>query len=48
MVVGAGIAGLAAAHSLEALGYQVRVLERDLELRTEGAGSRSGLMRSAR
>jgi 2-polyprenyl-6-methoxyphenol hydroxylase-like FAD-dependent oxidoreductase len=37
-VVGAGIAGLAAAHALAGLGYAVRLLERDAELRTEGAG----------
>jgi 2-polyprenyl-6-methoxyphenol hydroxylase-like FAD-dependent oxidoreductase len=37
-VVGAGIAGLAAAHALSGLGWEVRVLERDRELRTEGAG----------
>lgn len=38
VVVGAGIAGLAAAHALDRLGFEVRVLERDFELRTEGAG----------
>jgi 2-polyprenyl-6-methoxyphenol hydroxylase-like FAD-dependent oxidoreductase len=38
VVVGAGIAGLAAAHALVGLGYEVRVLERDHELRHEGAG----------
>lgn len=37
-VVGAGIAGLAAAHALEGLGYRVRVLEREASLRAEGAG----------
>jgi 2-polyprenyl-6-methoxyphenol hydroxylase-like FAD-dependent oxidoreductase len=38
VVVGAGIAGLAAAHALPGLGFEVQVLERDSELRTEGAG----------
>jgi 2-polyprenyl-6-methoxyphenol hydroxylase-like FAD-dependent oxidoreductase len=38
IVVGAGIAGLAAAHALEDLGYRVRVLEREAGLRAEGAG----------
>lgn len=38
VVVGAGIAGLAAAKALGDLGYAVRVLEREPELRTEGAG----------
>ncbi len=38
LVVGAGIAGLAAAHALEGVGYVVQVLERDRELRSEGAG----------
>jgi 2-polyprenyl-6-methoxyphenol hydroxylase-like FAD-dependent oxidoreductase len=37
-VVGAGIAGLAAARALAGLDYEVRVLERDSEPRTEGAG----------
>jgi len=37
-VIGAGVAGLATAHALEELGYDVRVLERDAELRAEGAG----------
>jgi 2-polyprenyl-6-methoxyphenol hydroxylase-like FAD-dependent oxidoreductase len=37
-VVGAGVAGLAAAHALDDLGYDIRVLERDRELRSEGAG----------
>jgi 2-polyprenyl-6-methoxyphenol hydroxylase-like FAD-dependent oxidoreductase len=37
-VVGAGIAGLAAAHALTKVGYEVRVLEQDSELRTDGAG----------
>lgn len=37
-VAGAGIAGLAAAKALADLGYEVRVLERERELRTEGAG----------
>jgi 2-polyprenyl-6-methoxyphenol hydroxylase-like FAD-dependent oxidoreductase len=38
IVVGAGIAGLAMAHGLTRLGYRVRILEREAELRTEGAG----------
>jgi 2-polyprenyl-6-methoxyphenol hydroxylase-like FAD-dependent oxidoreductase len=38
VVVGAGIAGLAAARGLSDLGYGVRVLEREPTLRTEGAG----------
>jgi 2-polyprenyl-6-methoxyphenol hydroxylase-like FAD-dependent oxidoreductase len=38
VVAGAGIAGLAAAHALDRLGFEVRLLERDHELRTEGAG----------
>ncbi|MGH2834220.1 MAG: FAD-dependent monooxygenase [Solirubrobacteraceae bacterium] len=38
VVVGAGIAGLAAARALEDLGYRVRVLEREGGLRAEGAG----------
>lgn len=38
VVVGAGIAGLAAAHALTEIGYEVRVLEREAELRAEGAG----------
>lgn len=38
MVVGAGIAGLASAHALSRLGYDVCVLERDMQLRSEGAG----------
>lgn len=37
-MVGAGIAGLAAARALEDLGYRVRVLEREDNLRAEGAG----------
>jgi 2-polyprenyl-6-methoxyphenol hydroxylase-like FAD-dependent oxidoreductase len=37
-VVGAGIAGLVAAKALGDLGYGVWVLERETELRTEGAG----------
>ncbi len=37
-MVGAGIAGLAVAHALAGLGYGVRLLERDRELRSEGAG----------
>ncbi len=37
-MIGAGVAGLATAHALEELGYDVRVLERDAELRAEGAG----------
>jgi 2-polyprenyl-6-methoxyphenol hydroxylase-like FAD-dependent oxidoreductase len=37
-VVGAGIAGLAAAKALADLDYEVRVLERERKLRTEGAG----------
>jgi 2-polyprenyl-6-methoxyphenol hydroxylase-like FAD-dependent oxidoreductase len=38
VVIGAGIAGLAAACALRALGYEVRVLEREPELRSGGAG----------
>jgi 2-polyprenyl-6-methoxyphenol hydroxylase-like FAD-dependent oxidoreductase len=38
VIVGAGIAGLSAAYALDRLGYEVRVLERDSVLRTEGAG----------
>jgi 2-methyl-3-hydroxypyridine 5-carboxylic acid dioxygenase len=38
VVVGAGIAGLAAAHSLTEIGYDVRLLEREAELRADGAG----------
>jgi 2-polyprenyl-6-methoxyphenol hydroxylase-like FAD-dependent oxidoreductase len=38
VVSGAGIAGLAAGHALRRLGYEVRVLERDERLRSEGAG----------
>ena len=38
VVVGAGIAGLAAAKALGDRGWEVRVLEREPELRTEGAG----------
>lgn len=38
VVVGAGIAGLAAAHALAGLDYEVRLLERGSELRSEGAG----------
>jgi 2-polyprenyl-6-methoxyphenol hydroxylase-like FAD-dependent oxidoreductase len=38
VVVGAGIAGLAAAHALGRLGYEVELLERDTKLRAEGAG----------
>ncbi len=38
VIVGAGIAGLAAARAFGDLGYAVRVLEREPELRTEGAG----------
>jgi 2-polyprenyl-6-methoxyphenol hydroxylase-like FAD-dependent oxidoreductase len=38
IVAGAGIAGLASAHALTELGYEVRLLERDSSLRTEGAG----------
>jgi 2-polyprenyl-6-methoxyphenol hydroxylase-like FAD-dependent oxidoreductase len=38
LVVGAGIAGLAAAKALDDLGYDLRVLERESGLRTEGAG----------
>src|SRR5215467_2957669 len=38
VVIGAGIAGIAAAHALTRSGFAVRVLERESELRTEGAG----------
>jgi 2-polyprenyl-6-methoxyphenol hydroxylase-like FAD-dependent oxidoreductase len=38
VVVGAGIGGLAAAKALGDRGYEVRVLEREPALRTEGAG----------
>ena len=38
MVVGAGIAGLATGCALRARGYEVRVLEREPQLRAEGAG----------
>ncbi len=38
IVIGAGIAGLATAHALEGLGYDVRVIERDATLPAEGAG----------
>ena len=38
VVVGAGIAGLATGHALRRLGYQVRLLERDGQPRSEGAG----------
>ena len=38
VVVGAGIAGLATGHSLRKLGYEVRLLERETQLRAEGAG----------
>lgn len=38
VVIGAGIAGLAVACSLERLGYEVRVLERDATLADHGAG----------
>jgi 2-polyprenyl-6-methoxyphenol hydroxylase-like FAD-dependent oxidoreductase len=38
IVVGAGIAGLAAAKALADIDYAVRVVESDSELRTEGAG----------
>ncbi len=38
VVAGAGIAGLAAGHALKRLGYEVRVLERDAGLRSEGNG----------
>ena len=38
VIVGAGIAGLATGHALRALGYEVRVLEREPNLRAEGAG----------
>lgn len=38
VVAGAGIAGLAAGHALRDLGYEVRVLEREDRLRSEGAG----------
>jgi 2-polyprenyl-6-methoxyphenol hydroxylase-like FAD-dependent oxidoreductase len=38
VIVGAGIAGLAAAKALGDLGFAVRVLEREPGLRTEGAG----------
>jgi 2-polyprenyl-6-methoxyphenol hydroxylase-like FAD-dependent oxidoreductase len=38
VVIGAGIAGLASAYALRALGYEVRVLEREPELRSGGAG----------
>ncbi len=37
-MVGAGIAGLASGHALTRLGYDVCVLERDDQLRSEGAG----------
>src|SRR5205823_2436820 len=38
VVVGAGIAGLATGHALRRLGYEVRLLEREPQLRAEGAG----------
>jgi 2-polyprenyl-6-methoxyphenol hydroxylase-like FAD-dependent oxidoreductase len=38
VVVGAGIAGLATGHALRRLGYQVRLLELESQLRAEGAG----------
>src|SRR5690348_13671705 len=38
VVVGAGIAGLAAAHALAELGYALRVVERGRGLSDEGAG----------
>jgi 2-polyprenyl-6-methoxyphenol hydroxylase-like FAD-dependent oxidoreductase len=38
VVVGAGIAGLASGRALRTLGYDVRLLERDRRLRSEGAG----------
>lgn len=38
LVVGAGIAGLAAAKALDDLGYEVRLLERGEGLRADGAG----------
>jgi 2-polyprenyl-6-methoxyphenol hydroxylase-like FAD-dependent oxidoreductase len=38
IVVGAGIAGLAAAHAFDRLGFRVRVLERSSGPRDEGAG----------
>src|SRR2546423_3750414 len=38
VVVGAGIAGLASGRALRTLGYDVRLLERDGRLRSEGAG----------
>jgi 2-polyprenyl-6-methoxyphenol hydroxylase-like FAD-dependent oxidoreductase len=38
IVVGAGIAGFASAHALAGLGYEVDVIERASDLRTEGAG----------
>lgn len=38
IVVGAGIAGLASARALVDLGFDVTLLERNRELRTEGAG----------
>lgn len=37
-MVGAGIAGLAAAKAFDELGYEVRVFEAEVTLRTEGAG----------
>jgi 2-polyprenyl-6-methoxyphenol hydroxylase-like FAD-dependent oxidoreductase len=38
VVAGAGIAGLVAGHALKRLGYEVRVLERDAQLRSAGNG----------
>jgi 2-polyprenyl-6-methoxyphenol hydroxylase-like FAD-dependent oxidoreductase len=38
VVVGAGIAGLATGHALRRLGYEVRLLEREPQLRAGGAG----------